>query len=164
MFKNTDHCGAWLHINSTISFLHIEFKKKATARRSYILIFLLARHKVDFISPCGVKKYIFWPPRRKKIVCVTGKKFILLVWFLPLLCSSIKFHTRKINFFSPTHTQKFLTRNRMADAADSFFQSNLFPKVRKTAEMSWIFEWDRAFESMGPIVWWISKKKVEDLV
>ena len=62
-------------------------------------IFLLAGHKVDFIAPCGANKSTFWPYSRQKIVCNTGKTFILLVWLLPLLCSGIKLHTRKINFF-----------------------------------------------------------------
>ena len=64
------------------------------------IFFLLAGHKVDFIAPCGAKKSIFWPHRRKKIVCSTGKTFILQVWLLPSLCSGIKLHTCKINFFS----------------------------------------------------------------
>ena len=63
-------------------------------------IFLLSGHKVDFIAPCGTNKSIFWPHSRKKIACNTGKTFILLVWLLPSLCSGIKLHIRKINFFS----------------------------------------------------------------
>ena len=39
-------------------------------------IFLLAGHKVDFIAPCGANKSTFWPASRKKIVCNTGKTFI----------------------------------------------------------------------------------------
>ena len=42
-------------------------------------IFLLPGHKVDFIAPCGANKSTFWPASRKKIVCNTGKTFILLV-------------------------------------------------------------------------------------
>ena len=64
------------------------------------IFFLLARHKVDFIAPCGTNKSTFWPYSRKKIVCNTGKTFILLVWLLPSLCSGIILHTRKIIFFS----------------------------------------------------------------
>ena len=55
---------------------------------------------MDFIAPCGTNKSTFWPASRKKIVCNTGKTFILLMWLLPSLCSGIKRHTRKINFFS----------------------------------------------------------------
>ena len=64
------------------------------------ILFLLAGHKVDFIAPCGANKSTFWPARRKKIVCNTGKTFILLEWLLPSLCLGIKLHTRKIIFFS----------------------------------------------------------------
>ena len=65
------------------------------------IIFLLAGHKVHFIAPCGGGggKSIFQPPSRKKIVCNAGKTFILFVWLLDSLCSGIKLHTRKINFF-----------------------------------------------------------------
>ena len=63
-------------------------------------VFLLAGHKVDFIAPCGANKSTFCPASRKKIVCNMGKTFILVVWLLPSLCSGIKLHTRKINFFS----------------------------------------------------------------
>ena len=41
---------------------------------------------------------------KQKIVWDTGKTFIPLVWLLPSLCSGIKLHTRKINFFSPSCT------------------------------------------------------------
>ena len=66
----------------------------------YNNIFLLAGHKVNFIALCGANKSTFWPYSRKKIMCNTGKTFILLVWLLPSLCSGIKLHTRKIIFFS----------------------------------------------------------------
>ena len=72
-----------------------------------IYFFLLAGHKVDFIAPCGAKKSTFWPASRKKIVCNTGKTFILLVWLLTSLCSGIKLHTRKINFFFPSCTMHY---------------------------------------------------------
>ena len=55
---------------------------------------------MDFINPWEANKCIFCPHSRKKIVCNTGKTFILLVWLLPSLCSGIKFHTGKIIFFS----------------------------------------------------------------
>ena len=71
------------------------------------LFFLLAGHKVDFIAPCGSNKSTFWPASRKKIVCNTGKTFILLVLLLPSLCSGIKLHTRKINFFFPSCTMYY---------------------------------------------------------
>ena len=71
------------------------------------IFFLLAGHKVDFIAPCGANKSTFWPASRKKIVCNTRKKFILLVWLLPSLCSGIKLHTRKINFFFPSCTMYY---------------------------------------------------------
>ena len=73
-------------------------------KHSQNIFFLLAGHKVDFIAPCGANKSIFWPYSRKKIVCNAGKTFILLVWLLPSLCSGIKIHTRKINFFCPSCT------------------------------------------------------------
>ena len=93
--------------------------------------FLLAGHKVDLIARCGARKSIFWPPKRiknrvqhrkniyfasvifdtranvfwllseKKIVCNTGKIFILLVRLLPSLCSGIQLITCNINFFLP---------------------------------------------------------------
>ena len=72
--------------------------------RVRIIFFLLESHKVDFIAPREVNKAIFWPHSRKKIVCDTGKTLILLVWLLPSLCSGIKLHTRKINFFFPSCT------------------------------------------------------------
>ena len=59
---------------------------------------------MDFIDPCGANKSTFWPASRKKIVCNTGKTFILFVWLLPSFCSGIKLHTRKINFFFPSCT------------------------------------------------------------
>ena len=80
----------------------ISFNEKNLKYRKIILLinfFLLAGHKVDFIAPCGSNKSIFWPHSRKKIVCNTGKTFILLAWLLPSLCSGIKLYTRKINFF-----------------------------------------------------------------
>ena len=52
-------------------------------------------------------KSTFWPYSRKKIVCNTGKTSILLVWLLPSLCSGIKLHTRKINFFFPSCTMYY---------------------------------------------------------
>ena len=71
------------------------------------LFFLLAGHKVDFIAPHWAIKSTFWPASRKKIVCNAGKTFILLVWLLPSLCSGIKLHTRKINFFFPSCTMYY---------------------------------------------------------
>ena len=84
-------------------------------------IFLLAAHKVQFIATCGkksifatnrpksallcplqVEQICFWPPSRKKTVCNTGETFILLVWLLTSLYSSIKHHTGKINFILPS--------------------------------------------------------------
>ena len=62
---------------------------------------------MDYIAPCGAKKSTFWPYSRKKIVCNTGKTFILLVWLLSSLCSGIKLHTRKINFFFPSCTMYY---------------------------------------------------------
>ena len=44
------------------------------------------------------------------------KKFILLVWLLPSLCSGIKLHTRKINFFFPTCTITINTGTRTTGA------------------------------------------------
>ena len=67
-------------------------------------VFLLSGHKVDFIAPCGANKSIFWPHSRKKIVCNTGKTFILLVRLLASLYSGIKLHTRKTNFCFPCCT------------------------------------------------------------
>ena len=58
-------------------------------------------------STSGPNKSTFWPASRKKIVCNTGKTFILLVWLLPSLCSGIKLHTRKINFFFPSCTMHY---------------------------------------------------------
>ena len=60
---------------------------------------LLAGHKVDFIFPCGENKSIFWPPSRKKIVCDTGKTFILLAWLLPSQTSHSQY-----KFFFPSCT------------------------------------------------------------
>ena len=54
-----------------------------------------------FYSPILDKKIHFGPPSRKKIVCNPRKTFILLVWLLFPLYSSIKLHIRKIKFFFP---------------------------------------------------------------
>ena len=64
---------------------------------------------MHFIASCGTKKIHFSTPSRKKIVCKTGKTFILLVWLLPSLCLGIKLNTCKIYFFSLVlHGEKFL--------------------------------------------------------
>ena len=85
--------------------------QKSITRDCHKNVFLLAGHKVDFIAPCGANKSTFWPYSRKKIVCNTGKTFILLVWLLPLLCSGIKLHTRKINFFFPSCTMYYYSHS-----------------------------------------------------
>ena len=54
------------------------------------------------------KKSIFWPPEINKIVCDKEKTLFLIVPLL--LCSGIKIHTRKINFF-PLVVQYTITRN-----------------------------------------------------
>ena len=87
------------------SFPFLCFGEKSIS--TLIFIFLLAGHKVDFIAPCGANKSTFWPYSRKKIVCNTGKTFILFVWLLPSLCSGIKLHTRKINDFFPSCTMYY---------------------------------------------------------
>ena len=61
----------------------------------YNIFFLLAGHKVDFIARAGQTNPLSGPLVEKKSCA-----FILLVWLLPSLCSGIKLHTRKINFFS----------------------------------------------------------------
>ena len=76
------------------------FAPSATYVATRIILFLLAGHKVYFTAPCETNKSISWPPSRKKIVCDKWKTFILIVWLLPLLCSSIELYTRKIHFFS----------------------------------------------------------------
>ena len=50
-------------------------------------IFLLAGRKMDFITPCGQTKSIFWPPGRKKICVLHGKNtyFTRVVFTLTLL-------------------------------------------------------------------------------
>ena len=57
----------------------------------------------------GQEKSIPWPPSRKKIMCDTWKTLILLVWLLPLLCSGINLHTRRINIFFPNCTIYYFT-------------------------------------------------------
>ena len=47
----------------------------------------------------GQTNPLYGPLVEKQIVYDTGKTLILLVWFLPSLCSGIKLHTRKF-FFS----------------------------------------------------------------
>ena len=93
-------------MNNTININYIKLKQRIFFTKRKI-VFLLAGHKVDFIAPCGANKSTFWPASRTKIVCNTGKTFILLVWFLPSLCSGIKLHTRKINFFFPSCTMYY---------------------------------------------------------
>ena len=70
--------------------------------------FPLAGHKVYFITLCGSNKSIFWPSRRKKIVCDTEKTFTLLVSLLPSLCSGIKFHTRNSILHNKGRKLRFL--------------------------------------------------------
>ena len=72
-----------------------------TKRRVY-----LERHGGDVTrvnTALGTQSTISDPLVEKQIVCDTGKTFILLV-SLPSLCSGIKLHTRKINFFFPSCT------------------------------------------------------------
>ena len=51
------------------------------------VFFLLAGHKVDFISPCGTNKSTFWPASRKKNRVQHGKNiyFTRVVVTLALL-------------------------------------------------------------------------------
>ena len=70
--------------------LWIEKQKKTNEKKEgrgfEKLIFLLAGHKVEFISPCGASNSILLPSRRKKM-CATWEKY----------------NTRKIIFFSQLH-------------------------------------------------------------
>ena len=60
-------------------------------KHTWNLFLLLAGYKVYFIAPCEANKSIFLHPGRKKIVCNTGRTFVLLAWVSILL---------KLNFFS----------------------------------------------------------------
>ena len=51
------------------------------------------------LPPVGQTNLFFDPSVANKIMCNTEKTLILLVWLLPSLCSVIKLHTCKINFF-----------------------------------------------------------------
>ena len=73
-------------------------KKTCTTRK--IVYFLLAGHKIDFIAPCGANKSIFDPQVEKNRVQHGKIINFTRVVMLPLLCSVIKLHTPKINFFS----------------------------------------------------------------
>ena len=86
-------------------------------------IFLLADHEVRFIVPCVANKSIFWPPCWKKIVCDTRKTLILLVWLLPSLCSGIKLHTRKINYFFPSCTIYYIYEGIMFNLTQKLVKS-----------------------------------------
>ena len=95
------------NINFTRVVVTLALLAHKTSHSQNKCFFLLAGHKVDFIAPCGTNKSTFWPASRKKIVCNTGKTFILLMWLLTSLCSGIKLHTRKINFFFPSCTMYY---------------------------------------------------------
>ena len=86
--------------------------------------FLLPGHKVGFIAPCGANKSIFWPHSRKKIVYNTGKTFILLVWLLLSLCSDIKLHTHKINFFFPSCTMYYYDFTKSYRCVSKYQENN----------------------------------------
>ena len=119
--QNASCCGAvfsyWLVVTRDAVRLSTGLQYVHGLSRKFF--FLLAGHKVDFIAPCGAKKSTFWRASRKKIVCNTRKTFILLVWLLPSLCSGIKLHTRKINFFFPSCTMYYFITSARAKFCNS---------------------------------------------
>ena len=95
----------------------------------------LYRYRKSDFQRRRYEKSIPWPSSRKKIMCDTWKTLILLVWLLPLLCSGINLHTRKINIFFPNCIIYYFTlQSTLVTIQTSVKKVHIFRTCKKIAK------------------------------